>query len=91
MDQLVELYGVEDEDHLPIPFDFLELLDTDKEDREDLLKDKLADCPAGACVCAHTYSPRSLPRTPPPHSVYLCMRCVSSCLEQTLRRRSQSA
>lgn len=47
MDQLVTLYGVEDEDQLPIPFDFLELLDTDKEDREDLLKDKLADCPGG--------------------------------------------
>jgi hypothetical protein len=48
MDQLVELYGVDDEDQLPIPFDFLELLDTDKEDRESVLKDKLADCPQGA-------------------------------------------
>lgn len=49
MKRLVDLYGVEDEDQLPVPFDFLELLDTDKEDRQEFLSGKLADCPQGAC------------------------------------------
>jgi len=47
MTKLVELYEVEDEDQLPVPFDFLELLDTDKEDRVEFLGGKLADCPQG--------------------------------------------
>ena len=47
MDRLVELYQVDDEDSLPVPFDFLDILDTDKADRAAALKEKLADCPSG--------------------------------------------
>ncbi len=50
MTQLVELYGVEDEDGLPINFDLLEVLEAAKDKRPDFLKEKLAECPKGACV-----------------------------------------
>jgi hypothetical protein len=47
MARLVQLFEVEDEDGIPIPFDFLELLDSDAEEREEKLTEKLADCPNG--------------------------------------------
>lgn len=52
MTQLVELYGAEDEDALPseLNFDLLEVLETPKDKRAAFLKEKLADCPKGACV-----------------------------------------
>lgn len=50
MTKLVELYGVEDEDALPINFDLLEVMETPKDKRPDFLKEKLAGCPKGTYV-----------------------------------------
>ena len=50
MTKLVELYGVEDEDALPINFDLLEVMETPKDKRPDFLKEKLAGCPKGTYI-----------------------------------------
>lgn len=70
MTQLVDLYGVEDEDGLPINFDLLEVLETPKDKRQAFLAEKLTGCPKGACVpaCVHACvgwcrGPRATPRS----------------------------
>lgn len=57
MMQLVELYGVEDEDALPINFDLLEVMETPKDKRPAFLKEKLVDCPKGTFYLRVVYGP----------------------------------
>ncbi|KAG5184677.1 protein phosphatase 1 regulatory subunit 14B [Tribonema minus] len=45
IEELVELYGVDEEDELAVEFDIHELMAMDPGDRRAALKDKLADCP----------------------------------------------
>jgi hypothetical protein len=79
MTKLVELYGAEDEDGLPINFDLLEVMETPKEQRAAFLKEKLAGCPKSACLPARL--PACLPAAVLMERV-LCavVWCVGVCL-----------